>query len=382
MAPGPARIIGVDLARMLALLGMITAHLVDTYRPDGSVTVWHQIVSGRSAALFAVLAGLSIALVTRRAVDPQRVWGLRAQVAVRALVIACLGLALGMFDSGLAVILTYYGVLFLGALPVLRWGARRLALLAIGWGLASPVASMLLRPHLPPNSYDVPDPLSVFSPWQLVTELTVTGYYPVLTWATYLFAGMAIGRLDLRSAAWGRRLLVWGAWGSVLALAVARLVTRPDGVRTALVDSYDRWERVTDWADLQEVLRNGLYGTTPTGSWWWLGVWSPHSGSIVDLAHTVGTSMLVLGLALVLAHETGPRAAGTWRILSGAGTMTLTLYAVHVMVVSAPDSWPGAHNLLVHLVGAVLIGATFAALRRRGPLEQVVGQLSTSVGHR
>lgn len=376
-----ARIVGIDLARCLALLGMITAHLVS--RDTGSGDVWFQIVSGRSAALFAVLAGVSIALVTRARPDRTATGG-RLAVVARALLIAALGLLLGIPDSGLAVILTYYGLLFLVALPVIAWSARRLALLAVAWGLLSPVASLVLRPHLPASSYDVPAVTSLTDPWQLLTELTVTGYYPVLTWATYLFAGMAIGRLDLRSATARRWLVVLGGWGGVLALAVDRLALRSEGVRARLVETYDRWEPVAGWSDLDRVLESGLYGTTPTGSWSWLWVWSPHSGSIVDLAHTVGSAMFVIGLSLIVVHLVGRGSARVIQVLAGAGTMTLTLYAAHIAVVAAGRGGPAgetgwALDLRVHLVTALAIGAIWALARWRGPLEQLVGAVSDAV---
>lgn len=376
-----ARIVGIDLARCLALLGMITAHLVS--RGTGSGDVWFQIVSGRSAALFAVLAGVSIALVTRARSD-RTTTGSRLALVARALLVAVLGLLLGIPDSGLAVILSYYGVLFLVALPVITWSARRLAFLAVLWGLFSPVASLALRPHLPASSYDVPSPGSVADPWHLLTELTVTGYYPVLTWATYLFAGMAIGRLDLRSATVRRWLVVLGGWGGVLALAVDRLALRSTAARADLLDTYDRWEPVADWADLDRVLESGLYGTTPTGSWTWLWVWSPHSGSIVDLAHTVGSAMFVIGLSLIVAHLAGRAGERVVQVLAGAGTMTLTLYAAHIAVVAAgrgalagDTSW--ALDLRVHLMATMALGAVWALARWRGPLEQLVGAVSDAV---
>ena len=359
------RIVGIDLARCLALLGMMTAHLIG--RETGTGQVWFQVVSGRSAALFAVLAGVSIALVSR------------------ALLIAVMGLFLGIPDSGLAVILTYYGVLFLVAVPVITWSAKRLALLAVAWGLLSPVVSLAVRPHLPLTTYDVPTPASLSDPLTLLTELTITGYYPVLTWATYLFAGMAIGRLDLRSAVVRRWLVVLGGWGGVFALALERLALRSDAARASLLETYDRWEAVANWADLDGVLELGLYGVTPTGSWNWLWVWSPHSGSIVDLAHTVGCSMFVIGLSLIVVHLAG-RGQRVVQVLAGAGTMTLTLYAAHVAVVAwglhvagyGSPVW--ALSLRVHLIGALLIGAAFAALRWRGPLERLVGEVSGAVG--
>jgi len=377
------RIVGIDLARCLALLGMVTAHLVHGTDGPGGVSTVFQIVSGRSAALFAVLAGVSIALTTRPRPDRTATGSRRALVA-RAILIALMGLFLGVFDSGLAVILTFYGVLFLLAVPVITWSARDLGILALGWGLFSPVVGLAVRRHLPGPGFVVPQPADLADPLLLLRELTVTGYYPVLTWGTYLFAGMAIGRLDLRSPTIARRLVVPGAWLAVLALATDRLMTRSDAVRDELVRTYDRFGGVETWAELDHAMRIGLYGTTPTGSWSWLWVWSPHSGSIVDLAHTVGTSMLVIGLSLVVVRAAGR--AGEWvRVAAGAGTMTLTLYAVHVTVVAMGRSEalstgaPWLLDVRLHLLGVLVIGAAFALARRRGPLEQLVSQVSGAV---
>lgn len=376
------RIVGIDLARCLALLGMITAHLAQGDDGPGGVNTWFQITAGRSAALFAVLAGVSIALTTRPRPD-RTTTGNRLALATRALLIALIGLFLGAPDSGLAVILTFYGALFLVAIPVITWSARSLAILALCWGVLSPIASLAVRPHLPAPEFVVPDPTSLADPLLLLTELTVTGYYPVLTWATYLFAGMAIGRLDLRSAAVRHRLFVIGAWLGLLGLAVARLMTRSETVRDHLMITFDRGQ-VDTWADLEHLLRIGLYGTTPTGSWSWLWVWSPHSGSIVDLTHTIGTSMLIIGASLMAVEALGSRRRWV-QVAAGAGTMTLTLYAVHVLLVAAgrSDAVSGhadwALDLRWHIVGALVVGAAFALTRMRGPLELLVSEVSGAV---
>jgi hypothetical protein len=265
------------------------------------------------------------------------------------------------------VILTFYGVLFLCALPVLSWGARPLALLALGWGLLSPVVSLALREQLDGPAYVVPSLVSLVEPGLLLRELLVTGYYPVLTWATYLFAGMAIGRLDLRAPVWGARLALGGAWLAALAVAVSAWVTRPGGARSRLVETLS--SPATPWADVARELRTGLHGTHPTGSWWWLGVWSPHSGSVVDLAHTTGTAMLVLGLALVVVRAVR---AFPWTLVAGAGTMTLTLYATHVVVLASALGARGGLALVVHSTAAVALGTLFAAGRVKGPLESAV----------
>ncbi|MCK0111499.1 DUF1624 domain-containing protein [Ornithinimicrobium sp. F0845] len=377
------RIVGIDLARCLALLGMITAHLVQGSDGPGGVGTVFQVVAGRSAALFAVLAGVSIALTTRARPD-RTTADSRRGLAARAILIALMGLFLGVLDSGLAVILTFYGALFLLAIPVITWSARRLTILALCWGLLSPVVSLAVRPHLPGPGFVVPQPGDLTDPVMLLTELTITGYYPVLTWGTYLFAGMAIGRLDLRSATVRRWLVVLGAWLAVLALAMARLMTSSDAAREELVSTYDRFGGVESWAELDHSLRIGLYGTTPTGSWSWLWVWSPHSGSIVDLAHTVGTSMVVIGLSLIAVQVAG-RGERWVRVAAGAGAMTLTLYAVHVAVVAAGRSdalsaeAPWVLDVRLHLIGVLVVGAAFALARTRGPLERLVSEVSGAV---
>ncbi|HEU5322919.1 MAG TPA: hypothetical protein VFX28_19090, partial [Methylomirabilota bacterium] len=60
---GRARLVGVDVARALALLGMMATHILLPVT-DGSLAWPQALAGGRSSALFALLAGVSIALVT------------------------------------------------------------------------------------------------------------------------------------------------------------------------------------------------------------------------------------------------------------------------------------------------------------------------------
>ncbi|MGC1206870.1 MAG: hypothetical protein WA880_02825, partial [Ornithinimicrobium sp.] len=323
--------------------------------------------------------GLSIALTTRAhgAPDVTLRPGARVSLVVRAGSIAFIGLLLGMVGAGVAVILAYYGVLFLCALPVLRWGARSLALLALGWGVAAPVLSMTMRPWLPAPTYDMPSPSFLLDPAQLLSEIVVTGYYPVLTWATYLFAGMAIGRLDLRSPRTAVRLVMSGLWLAVVAVSISAVLIRFDGVRRALIDTYDVLGGTTTAAELATDLYLGFFGTTPLGSGWWLGVWSPHSGSIVDLMHTTGTAMAVVGACLLVTSRLGVRARRAVGIAFGAGTMTLTLYAVHVLLLAAPESFDWVTRISVHVLLLATVGSVLVATKIRGPLELLVSEIAT-----
>src|SRR4051794_37489328 len=61
-----ARIEGVDLARGLALLGMIATHVFAAVDDNGAPTAATIVAAGRSAASFAMIAGVSLALISGR----------------------------------------------------------------------------------------------------------------------------------------------------------------------------------------------------------------------------------------------------------------------------------------------------------------------------
>lgn len=65
------RLLGIDLARGLALIGMMAAHFMLSTTPELlNPTTWGGLVNGRSSILFATLAGVSLALTTGRTTPP------------------------------------------------------------------------------------------------------------------------------------------------------------------------------------------------------------------------------------------------------------------------------------------------------------------------
>ena len=142
------RLTGIDAARGIALLGMIATHVLPLYNQEtGDPSLTGLIFSGRSSALFAVVAGVGLALLTGGSEphDARAIGRDRRGIAVRALIIALVGLALGGLQTTIAVILFHYAVLFLLALPFLGMPLRRLAVWAGAWLLLSPVLAYVLR---------------------------------------------------------------------------------------------------------------------------------------------------------------------------------------------------------------------------------------------
>jgi Heparan-alpha-glucosaminide N-acetyltransferase, catalytic len=372
------------VARCLALLGMVATHVLIARGPDGDLNLPQEIAGGRAAALFAVLAGVSLALMTgrREPVTGRERAARSLGIAIRALLIALLGLYLGALGSGLAIILTYYGLLFLFGLPFVGLRAPALFAWAGAWLVVTPLLSQVVRPELPPRGFASPTFDQLAQPGQLLSELMFTGYYPVVPWLAYLLAGMALGRLDLSS----RRVQVWiTAAGAALALvsfAVSRILTGPVGVADDLAGSPGA-PAATGPGLLQEIA-GGMFGTTPTGGpWEWMLVVAPHSATPFDLAHTIGTSYLVIGACVLLVGLVSTSRRRAVAIAFGAGTMTLSLYTLHVVMRTPavlPEETPSSFPL--HVVALLTIGGLYVYGRRRGPLEWVVASTSARAAER
>ncbi|EFC82000.1 heparan-alpha-glucosaminide N-acetyltransferase domain-containing protein [Parafrankia sp. EUN1f] len=366
--PASSRIIGVDLARGVALIGMVATHVypafTDTATDHPAISPAFTIAAGRAAAAFAVLAGVALVLSTRRRSAAQA----QLSVFLRALGIGVIGLALAYADSGIAVILVYYALLFVLVLPLLRADVPVLVTVAVLAMVAVPVISHTVRDDLPVSDLSSPTFADLSQPGPLLAKLTLTGVYPALAWLGYLCAGMAVAHADLRSRVVAVRLFAGGLLLAVVASGTSWLLLGPLGGGDHLADP----ATVPGVGNLPQgwFIDSGLYGTTPTDSAWWLAVDTPHSTTPLDLAHTTGTALALLGLALLVAR------IPLTRPITAVGAMTLTFYTLHVVVMSThalptDPTWSYVLQILVALAAATAWQLT----GRRGPAEAAVSVL-------
>jgi uncharacterized membrane protein len=360
---GRGRILGVDAARAVALVGMFATHIFPI-RDGRESTLTGLIASGRASALFAVLAGVGVALATggtQRPVGARAHLGAGAALVVRGLLVGAVGLTLVALEAPVAIILAYYGVLFVVAAFLLRAPRGVLAVGAVLACVLTPVASQLLRVGLPEGPGDQVGWPALAEPGDALVTLVVTGYYPVLTWTTYLLAGMAVGRLDLRRPQVAGGLLAGGVALAVAAHAASALLLGPgNGVWVLGAEASAR-----------------RYGTTPTGNWWWLAVDSPHSGSPLDLAATTGSALAVLGTMLLLARWSRRLVL----VPAALGSAPFTLYTLHVVAL-AVYAGSGSDDLVLwlsHVLAATLIGIGLRLAGLRGPLEALVAATGRTV---
>jgi hypothetical protein len=256
------------------------------------------------------------------------------------------------------VILEYYALLFLVAVPLLGLGSRTLLVTAGVWAVLSPVLSQGLRSTVVP-AFQVGEPDLPGLP----VQLAVSGIYPVLTWTTYLLVGLAVGKLPLR-----RPDVAWWLLGvGVVAALAARFASAGllglAGGRSELAHGTplppDQVDRALD---------AGLFGVTPTGDTAWLLVAAPHSGATLDLVGTSGSALAVLGLCLLVTRL----GAGPLSPVAAAGSMTLTLYSAHVLALRTNGPLlldDRLHLWLLHVAVALVAATIWRLLVGRGPLE-------------
>ncbi|MCY1157224.1 MAG: hypothetical protein MOP51_244 [Citricoccus sp.] len=373
---GRRRLVAVDAARGLALIGMISVHILPAWDPETyAPTLQWTLFAGAAAALFAFLAGVGLAFLSGGRV-PRRgraATGDRAGLLVRAVLIAVLGLLVNQVlpeDPPAYNILPYYGMFFLLALPFLHLGARPLLLLAGAVAVAGPVLVYALRDVLPePGTYNPAFADVLAEPGTVLAQLLFTGTYPAVAYLAYLLAGLGIGRLDLRALRVQGGLLLGGAALAAGAWLIYWVLVLQAG-------GYEQLVAATAWTGGQRVEDVVVWGpdpVLPSTSWWWLLVPGPHTNTPVAVLQDLGAAAAVLGLFLLVT-----RRGGAWLLWLGAmGSMTLTLYTAHILGLGAtlhfevPLLW-----FLVH----VLIGGLFAVCWQRaygrGPLERVMGRVA------
>ena len=368
------RLVGIDAARGLALIGLMAIHLLPAYDEETGGASWSWILfSGDSAALFALLAGVGLALTSGgrhphlgRAMTADRVG-----LVVRAVLIAVVGLWIGTLmpeDPPAYNILIYYGVFFLLAIPFLHLGAKALFVSAAVFGILAPVLMQGLRDALPEFVSYNPTFTDLFTePGGTTAQLLLTGSYPALPYMTYLLVGLGLGRLNLRKTEVQIRMLVIGVGVTIFARATSYFLLYAFGGYERLLDASSMSEH-----DLEEAL---IWGpdVLPTTTGWWLTIVTPHTNTPLAVAASLGMSLAVLGVFLLIGQK-----SGSWLLpLAAMGAMTLTLYTAHLVGLSfelhydQPYLW-----FVINLALAALFAVAWQRGLGQGPLERVV---STSV---
>lgn len=381
--PGPSmgRLVGVDLARALAVFGMYIVHIGPPLSATSGVASWvRYMADGHSSILFATLAGFSLILLAGRKEPKTGVAGrqAKARIAIRAVVLLALGTGLTMV-YGDVIILAFYGVYFLLALPLTRLRARTLAIIAAALALVTPQLAFVLNPLLTGpvvESINAFDPLKQLSDVGVI-DLLFTGFYPTITWMPFVIAGMALGRLDLSKTAVQWRLAALGAALTVAAYGTSLLLAGKDALRSSAEDGSSGSSGSWSGSSGSGSMDGGSFDyQMPASSLLTAG---PHSGTTFDIIGSVGVAILVI-VGATVAMDRLPRLRRLAAPVIAVGTMSLTAYVGHfvaqsllaVPVPGGTDPQQSWVPLLLFVLGATVFAAIWSRFFRRGPLEYLL----------
>lgn len=283
---------GIDLARGLAIVGMVFAHLGPTGFDGGVVADYTTTAfAGYPSALFAVLAGVSLGLFHERgADDPVRT---RLATLVRGVILLVAGTLMSMVQSTIAIVLSTIAVIYL----LLFWLPR-----CKTWVIAVIIAVLA----------------AVSSVGFVLVDLVPFGFelfmppYPVLAWLTYGAVGVLVHRFLVGNTK-AQAIAVVPA----LLLAAVGFVIR---VNNAAVFPYDPLaddsEPQFDKEPLVQLLLTQSF--------------EPHTGMFGDLLASITCAIAVICLCCLLCQV---RWANILAYpLRAVGAMALTTYVAHVFI--------------------------------------------------
>ncbi|MFT7089577.1 MAG: putative membrane protein YeiB [Glaciecola sp.] len=207
------RVTGYDLARALALFGMVIVNFkVAMTAETGHVLLMNfaTLLEGRASALFVMLAGIGITFLTskaRNSVDNSVVLKTRISVVKRGLLLVVIGLIFTPIWE--ADILHFYGFYFLFAAAIFTFQDKTLLWISMFIMLIFPILMLLFNFE---QNWDW-ETLTYHNFWSvdgMIRHIFFNGFHPVFPWAAFLTFGMWLGRQDL-SLTFIRKKLFVGA---------------------------------------------------------------------------------------------------------------------------------------------------------------------------
>ena len=195
------RIIGIDVARALAVIGMIIVNFKVVFGENGLdwVKSFASVFEGKAAATFVVLAGVGLALMTNSAIknnDQTKLKTTRTRILKRALFLFFVGISyIAIWPAD---ILHFYGIYMAFIFLLLTSKGKTIIISAIALIIAFPMLMTFLNYETGWNF----DTLGYQGFWTIkgfLRNLFFNGFHPVIPWTAFMLFGYWFGKQDLHS---------------------------------------------------------------------------------------------------------------------------------------------------------------------------------------
>jgi len=365
------RIEAFDLARFIALLGIILNHTLQSKTFDPFI----QTMQDYHAVLFVLLMGFFA---------PKKESSMK-KIFIKGFVLIGVGFALGSASIAIDVILVNLGIIFIVGSLIVRTinKTKYLIILALTWMILSPILSVILRRKfeeaVTPESMNFGTLMIQHAPEQLFVHPFLYSHYPVLQWISFFFVGAILSRIlmnhknvyesslyDSMDKSVIKKMTITG----FLFFVSAKIVSLLLGGELWKMDN--GFSNAYQWSDLSN---SGAY-----------------TGTTLGMISSIGIGLIIIALCMWLtSFKKVDKNGGTQSVihvtpyLSGA---TLSLYAIHVysFTVVPPDLLKDDVKVVLLLIATIVLLAVCALVwskigkrfnfTKPGPLEEFMFYLA------
>ena len=358
--PASSRVVGYDLARALAILGMVVINYSSMMEVVDFSPPWLKpvvdFIYGRAAVVFVMLAGVSVTLMAARDPSPPAMRALRKRLVKRSLLLLIAGMILWRWWD--ADILHFYAVFIAAGSWAAGWGEAKLREWTVAvLALSLPVCATLTSAYDLGHSFALEHGHGIVP--RLLLDFAISPYYAVLPWLGFFLVGMLLGRREPAPASFWRRACLIGAL-ICLAVEIFSGLSMAWGMRRG-------WEFEGNW--WIAFLRSEAFPVTP------LFILSAGAG----------------GLALIslcrMTDQGSHQSVSGIRGLAAFGRLSLSMYVAHIGWGLFFKHWMkgpcgGVDSNAMFLAAGIfdLAGLAFAVKwcrhYRRGPLETFFHRLT------
>lgn len=361
MKPVSKRIDGIDLARAIAIIGMIIVNFkvaFNAIKGNQLLVKTMNNFDGKAAALFIILAGVGLSLMTNSArigKNREKMKKAKATLLKRALFLFVVGLL--YFPLWPADILHYYGFfIFFGVLVIT---ARSWFLwLSSGFLVILYVGLLFIFDYETSWDWKYLEYLDFWTINGFLRNLVFNGFHPLIPWLSFLFIGIWLGRKDLYDAIFRKRTLIISSIIFISSIILSKITIN------VMLDTLVGWP-------LEDI--ESLFGTSPM----------PPMPYYIISSSSLAISVIILCIYISERFKESVIITSLIRF----GKLALTMYLAHVIIgmgvvmaftgeqVTWQIEYSLIHSLLFSLL-AIVFSHFWLRKREVGPLEFIMRKLS------
>ncbi len=289
------RLIGLDIARYLAFVGMVLVNfdIVMSYGVQSTEGFFNEFIGhlqGRASATFVVLAGIGLGLSSFKK-ESQTV----NTIVKRSIFLLILGLLnMTIFEGD---ILHYYAFYFLFGVFLLPFGNRALILVISILNLVF-FSMMLFIDYESGWNFEELTYTGFWTIYGFTRNLFFNGFHPVFPWLGFFLLGILMSRVLLKKRQVQIKMISWG----LIAIIFSEIMSFIISGYVIPADSELQFLFMTD-----SMPPMPLYFLAASGS-----------------------ALLIIGLCLLVSEKF--KESKIYSLIAPAGTQTLTLYVLHIIV--------------------------------------------------